>query len=437
MSKKTFPYPGRYTFVDVEIPNIRSDSVCAISMIVIEDGQEVLRHTELINPRSFFSPVNVSIHHIRARDVQNARTFRDFWLEFRNYFTPDYILVGHNISSDLTVMLKDLTRYRMSLIPGQVLDTMEICEDGYYHHENRKGDLKLDHICEHMGIPIDHHNPESDVNACVEIIRYMHDNNDLDLNKYLQTSTLYQKKDNVRPALLRHVSQEEVKEDNESRDFIPYFQLREPVPYQPFFDLPDGVLSRTVAFRCKQGKDIPAVKSEMKKIRQLVREKGGRVIPLHQAYKADAVIEFMVPGPEAFLKYKTHGVNYVHALDILKEPETLNRTGIRAAYERAMRTLKKIAPEDWLNAKRAASVGTRFFYARNLTESILYLEMAIEQKAATSQPYLILINLYRKGGLQEEEIRVLKAALENLKPECRERENLEKRLKNLEEKLTA
>ena len=62
---RSFPFEGKYTFLDVENPNIYTDTVCAISLIVVEDGVEVLRHTELINPKTFFSGQNISVHKIR------------------------------------------------------------------------------------------------------------------------------------------------------------------------------------------------------------------------------------------------------------------------------------------------------------------------------------------------------------------------------------
>lgn len=181
-----FPYPGKYTFVDVEIPNLFNDCICAISMIVIEDGQEVVRVTEYINPKTFFSPNNIRIHHIRRKDVCNARTLQEFWQDYGKYFEKPYIIGAHNVMSDVSVLNKDLARFHTEIHAEESLDTVDVVEKAYYQGKPKSGDLKLSNIAIKLGIPLEHHNPESDVNACYEVIRYMHDKKDLDLTPFIK-----------------------------------------------------------------------------------------------------------------------------------------------------------------------------------------------------------------------------------------------------------
>ncbi len=181
-----FPYPGKYTFVDVEIPNLYNDCICAISMIVIEDGQEVVRVTEYINPKTFFSPNNIRIHHIRREDVKNARTLGEFWKDYGQYFEKPYIIGAHNVMSDVSVLNKDLARFHTEIHAVESIDTMDIVENFYYKGDFKTGDLKLCNIATKLGIELDHHNPESDVNACYEIVRYMHDKMDMDLTPFIK-----------------------------------------------------------------------------------------------------------------------------------------------------------------------------------------------------------------------------------------------------------
>lgn len=183
---KDFPYTGRYTFVDVEIPNLNNDCICAISLIVCEDGKETLRHTELINPKTFFSANNIEIHHITRKDVLNARTLEEFWKEYGRYFDKPYIIGAHNTKSDMSVLNKDLARFGEKIHATEYVDTMDIMEKFYYRGKQKKGDLKLDHIASHLGIAIDHHNPESDVNVCVEAIKYMAKNFHMDIKPFIK-----------------------------------------------------------------------------------------------------------------------------------------------------------------------------------------------------------------------------------------------------------
>lgn len=181
-----FIYPQKFTFIDLEIPNLNNDRICAVSMIVVEDHQEVLRHTELIDPQTFFSPQNVSIHGIRRADVRGSRTVAQFWEEFKPYFTEDYIIVAHNAMSDISVLNKDLARLGTSIQNRYYLDTMDLCQHHLRNTELQKGDLRLDGIARRFGIPLDHHNPESDVNACYEVVRYLGWFHDFDIQPFIK-----------------------------------------------------------------------------------------------------------------------------------------------------------------------------------------------------------------------------------------------------------
>lgn len=192
--EKTFPYPGKFTFVDVEIPNLNNDCICAIALIVAEEGEEVFRHCELINPKTFFSANNIRIHGIHRKDVLNSRTLEEFWKEYGKYFEQPYIIGAHNAMSDISVLNKDLARIGKRIEATQFIDTMDIMGLFYYKGSQKKGDLKLSNIAGHLGIEIDHHNPESDVNACYEIVRIMHDNFQLDLQPYLKEIPEHQPK---------------------------------------------------------------------------------------------------------------------------------------------------------------------------------------------------------------------------------------------------
>ena len=110
-----FPYPGKYTFVDVEIPNLNNNCICAISILVFDEGEQVVSATELINPQTFFSAPNIRIHHIQRKDVINARTLEQFWQDYKQYFEQPYIIGAHNAMSDISVLNKDLARFHTEI----------------------------------------------------------------------------------------------------------------------------------------------------------------------------------------------------------------------------------------------------------------------------------------------------------------------------------
>lgn len=182
-----FIYPQKFTFIDLEIPNLNNDRICAVSLIVVEDRKEVLRHTELINPMTFFSPQNVAIHKIRRKDVLDKRTLEQFWDEYKKYFTDEYILVAHNAMSDISVLNKDLARLKTSIPATRYIDTMDLCQYYLRDTELRKGDLRLDGLARRFGIHLDHHDPESDVNACYEIVKYLGWFHQFDIKPFIRT----------------------------------------------------------------------------------------------------------------------------------------------------------------------------------------------------------------------------------------------------------
>lgn len=183
---RSFPFEGKYTFLDVENPNIYTDTVCAISLIVVEDGVEVLRHTELINPKTFFSGQNISVHKIRPKDVKNARTFKEFYSEFKPYLSDDYILCGHNINSDISIINRDLSRSRQSLQARRCIDTSDVMKQIYYQGNPEKGGLRLKNAAKTLNIAIHSHDPASDVNACYEIVRTLAKDHDFSLEQFVR-----------------------------------------------------------------------------------------------------------------------------------------------------------------------------------------------------------------------------------------------------------
>lgn len=180
-----FPYPGKYTFVDVEIPNLNNNCICAISILVFDEGEQVVSATELINPQTFFSAPNIRIHHIQRKDVINARTLEQFWQDYKQYFEQPYIIGAHNAMSDISVLNKDLARFHTEIHATEYLDTMDVMEQFYYKGKQGKGDLKLSNIAEHLNIELDHHNPQSDVNCCCQIVCYMYDHFQMDITPFI------------------------------------------------------------------------------------------------------------------------------------------------------------------------------------------------------------------------------------------------------------
>jgi DNA polymerase-3 subunit epsilon len=435
---KNFIWPGKYTLVDVEIPNIKNDSICAISMIVIEDGMEIVRHTELINPRSFFSGINVSIHHITQQDVVDKRTFLEFWHQYGRYFSSDYILIGHNVPSDITVMERDLNRSGIFLNPGFFIDTMDLVLNEFYHGQIEKGDMKLNKICQNMSIPIDHHNPESDVNACLEILFYLKKHGFTDLKSYIREVKLKQKESgrNEYPTV-RRITEKKYDKDIRSRKFRPYFGsfTNRKLTFQPYFDRVTLADLKNTCLIDTSALQIEAIDDERAEIKAFIDSIGGTIYDESQILQASCYIEFLVPKPESFLHYKRKGIKLFHSLDVLryiekyetqkeKDAESLQR--ILEETKGALRTHSEKEKE--ISTETANEKGREAYLRKDLARTIYYYELSVKRGSGNLRVYRHLADLYHRHGLYEEEERVLK---KGIKVGRRKKKNI----KNLQAKL--
>jgi DNA polymerase-3 subunit epsilon len=97
---------GRYVAIDFETANESRDSACEVSLVRFLGGQPKEKLTSLIYQERF-SPFNISIHGIQARDVANAPKFHEIWPEISDFIGRDP-LVAHNAGFDMSVLVRSL-----------------------------------------------------------------------------------------------------------------------------------------------------------------------------------------------------------------------------------------------------------------------------------------------------------------------------------------
>ena len=173
-----------YTVFDVETPNRANDRMSAIGITVVGGGKIVDEFYSLVNPETYFDYFNTKLTGISADTVKGAPTFPELWKKIEPYLS-DGILTAHNAVFDMGVLKKCLTGYGIEWKPtAKYLCTVKIgraCLPDMSH--------KLDVMCEHYGIALDHHQAASDSHACAEILlRYM--DAGYDVNSYIRTYRL-------------------------------------------------------------------------------------------------------------------------------------------------------------------------------------------------------------------------------------------------------
>ncbi|MEG1009931.1 MAG: exonuclease domain-containing protein [Clostridia bacterium] len=148
-------------FIDVETPNCRNSSVCQIAII----GNEFMLN-EIVNPCVEFDSFNKTFHGIDEIKVLGKPNFKKAFLEKINLLDSKYIFVGHNISFDAHVIVKDALRYGVEIKKLNTICTKKLYEKFFPDC----GPYDLKSLCSYFGIELlKHHDAYSDAIACKEL----------------------------------------------------------------------------------------------------------------------------------------------------------------------------------------------------------------------------------------------------------------------------
>lgn len=155
----------KYLFMDLETPNRKNNSICSISLILLENGNESKTLNYLVNPEDKFDDKNMSIHKITPLIVEDKKTFDKVWEDIKPFF-DDHIIVGHNIAFDLSVLCKTLYNYNIDIPEIKYIDTLKISQAVV----NDTDSFDLVSLCNHFNIfSGSHHNANDDVNNCKKL----------------------------------------------------------------------------------------------------------------------------------------------------------------------------------------------------------------------------------------------------------------------------
>ena len=152
----------RFVAFDVETPNIDNGRMSSIGVSVLENGKIVESYYSLVDPEEHFDSFNSELTGIYEETVAGQPTFPDIWKDIRSLM-EEGMIIAHNAQFDMAVMAKCLRDY--DIYWKEKEKYMCTCQIG------RKllpdlSDHRLDTICDHYGIQLDHHLAESDARAC-------------------------------------------------------------------------------------------------------------------------------------------------------------------------------------------------------------------------------------------------------------------------------
>lgn len=169
-----------YIVLDLETPNRYSNSMSSIGIVVVENDEVVDEIYTLINPEAPFDDFNIAFTGISPEDVVDAPTFPEFYKDYKELLLNNTI-VGQNITFDLSVISKALTRYNMPIPPFEYYCTLNSCKRNLSLPHNSLGYI----VSEVLKTTYNAHNAMSDAQMTNELYKYLEKYEDRD--KFLKT----------------------------------------------------------------------------------------------------------------------------------------------------------------------------------------------------------------------------------------------------------
>ena len=154
-----------FAAIDFETADHGRDSACAVAIVVVSGKKITHRYSQLIKPprKEFFF---TNIHGITWDDVCLSPTFPEAWPALEALINGSDFLVAHNASFDRGVLNKCCQVAGIAVPEKRFGCTVKAAREAW-------GDVlpsvKLDLVCDHLGIPLKHHDALSDAEACAKI----------------------------------------------------------------------------------------------------------------------------------------------------------------------------------------------------------------------------------------------------------------------------
>lgn len=313
-STDSFEYPSNkvFFFVDVETATRSNDTICAIGAIIIKNGEEHHFHS-FINPQEHIT--NTSIHGISDNDVADAPKLNEYWSNIVSWLEDDYIVVGHNVAFDISVLSKDLERYSISFNPKIKVDTMAVAKDIYYNYNTHSGDLKLNTLCDRLNICLNHHNAESDIAATKQVLERLLTMGKRDIDAFINVH-YSSPKDNV-IGNVRKVSPRTYWNDIEIGKTPAYFTNWKNVSLdtEPQYDEVELSVLQYSSMMDRTSCGIQRIVKQIEMIKNCVESINGKIYG-KGAKTAKCYIEFYYMDIEEYKKLKAIGYKIYHALDV-------------------------------------------------------------------------------------------------------------------------
>lgn len=163
MSLAGIPAASCCVAIDFETSGYAAHSACAVGLARIEGGRVTDCFYSLLRPPSA-RVMFTEIHGLTWPMLKDAPGFAEVWPEAAAFLRGARFLLAHNASFDRRVLLA------CCRAAGQTApDTPFLCTLKGARHSLPLPSKKLNLVCEHFGIALNHHNAVSDAQACAQV----------------------------------------------------------------------------------------------------------------------------------------------------------------------------------------------------------------------------------------------------------------------------
>ncbi|MDD4701867.1 MAG: 3'-5' exonuclease [Desulfovibrio sp.] len=152
--------------IDFETSGNAAHSACAVGLARIEEGRVVDMYYSLIRPPSS-RVMYTDIHGLTWSMLKDAPSFAEVWPQMEAFMAGADALLAHNASFDRRVLQACCREVGADAPRCHFLCTLKGARRSLPLPSK-----KLNCVCEHFGISLEHHHAGSDASACAQV--YLH-----------------------------------------------------------------------------------------------------------------------------------------------------------------------------------------------------------------------------------------------------------------------
>ena len=164
-----------FVAIDFETADQGRDSACSVGLVRVENGVVVQKLVQLIRPPrletgDLFTPAPAEfmftyIHGIKPEQVLDAPTFGEAWPKLSPILKGVHFMAAHNAPFDSGVLTACCEAHRLPKPAHRFIDTVRLARSTWNIYPT-----KLNNVCQHLKIELNHHEALSDALACAQIV---------------------------------------------------------------------------------------------------------------------------------------------------------------------------------------------------------------------------------------------------------------------------